>query len=330
MFRIILKIPSEDATMRQVTLGRTGLKIAPLIYGTLTLGPLQANLSPQDGGRLIRFALERGVNLLDTAELYATYPHIRAALDGYAGEVQVASKTHAGDAATARLHVETGLRVLGREAFEIVHIHGATLQDPFVEREGVFHELLKMREEGKLRFIGLSGHYIKALRKALEQPEIAVVHPLINQAGRGIRDGSAAEMAALIHELSRVGKGVYAMKALAGGNLISQARASINYVTSLPGVDALAIGMSSEEQILANLDLVCRGEGSHPRWERLEAERRQIKIMTMFCKGCGNCVPECTNNALRIVDGKAIIDEESCLLCGYCAPACPEFMIRIF
>jgi len=316
--------------IRQVTLGQTGLKIVPLIYGTLTLGPLQANLSPKEGGELIRFALERGVNLLDTAELYASYPHIRAALDGYAGEVLIASKTHAADAATARLHVESGLRALGRETFDIVHIHGATLQDPFVEREGVYHELLKMREEGKLCHVGLSGHYIKALRKALDEPDIAVVHPLINQAGRGIRDGSAAEMATLIDELSRAGKGVYAMKALAGGNLISQARASIRYVTSLPGVDAVAIGMSSEEQILANLDLVCHGHGEHPCWDKLENERRQIKVMTMFCKGCGHCVPECTNNALRIVNGKAQVDEESCLLCGYCAPACPEFMIRIF
>jgi len=316
--------------MHQVPLGQTGLKVTPLIFGTLTLGPLQANLSPQAGGELIRFALEQGVNFLDTAELYGTYPHIRVALDGYPGEVLIASKTHAADAATARRHVETGLKALGRDHFDVVHIHGATLQDPFVEREGVYHELLKLREEGKLRHVGLSGHYIQAVRKVLNEPDVAVVHPLINRAGRGIRDGSAEQMASVIHELSLAGKGIYAMKALAGGNLIRQARESINYVAALPGVDAVAIGMSSREQILGNLDLVCRGEGSHPRWERLENERRQIKVMTLFCKGCGNCVPECTNNALKIVDGKALVDEESCLLCGYCAPACPEFMIRIF
>ena len=46
--------------MSQVALGATGLRINPLVYGTLPLGPLQAGLTPEEGGRLIRHALERG------------------------------------------------------------------------------------------------------------------------------------------------------------------------------------------------------------------------------------------------------------------------------
>ena len=67
--------------MREVALGTTGMRVTPLIYGTLPLGPLQAGLSPAEGGRLIRHALELGVNMLDTAELYETYPHIRAGIE---------------------------------------------------------------------------------------------------------------------------------------------------------------------------------------------------------------------------------------------------------
>ena len=96
--------------MNRVTLGCTGLSINPLVFGTLPLGPLQADLSPDKGGRLIRYALERGVNLLDTAELYQTYPHIRSALDGFSGEALIASKTHANTAEAARLHVVRALR----------------------------------------------------------------------------------------------------------------------------------------------------------------------------------------------------------------------------
>src|SRR6266545_6406020 len=101
--------------MRKAILGNTGMQIFPLVFGTLPLGPLQAGLSPEEGGRLIRHALELGVNLVDTAELYGTYPHICAALDGYSGTVHIASKTHANDAATARSHVERALRELSRE-----------------------------------------------------------------------------------------------------------------------------------------------------------------------------------------------------------------------
>ena len=63
---------------------------------------------------MIRHALEQGVTMIDTAALYGSYPHIRSGLAGWRGQVTIASKTHAADAATARGHVEEALRELGR------------------------------------------------------------------------------------------------------------------------------------------------------------------------------------------------------------------------
>ena len=148
--------------MRKVLLGSTGMAINPLVFGTLPLGPLQARVTPEEGGRLIRHAVERGVNLLDTAELYQTYPHIRAGLDGFTGEVFIATKTHANNAADARAHVERALRELGREQLDIVHLHGARVADPFTERAQVIKELLRLKEEGKIAHVGLSSHFISA------------------------------------------------------------------------------------------------------------------------------------------------------------------------
>ncbi|MDD2944176.1 MAG: aldo/keto reductase [bacterium] len=82
-----------------VQLGNTGISIFPLIFGTLPLGPLQAGLSPQEGARLIRHALEGGVTMIDTATLYGTYPHVRLALQDWHGEVTIATKTHTADPA---------------------------------------------------------------------------------------------------------------------------------------------------------------------------------------------------------------------------------------
>jgi len=315
--------------MKKVALGTTGLYITPLIYGTLPLGPLQAGLSPAEGGKLIRHALELGVNMLDTAELYETYPHIRAGIEGFGGELYIASKTHAPDAPLARAHVERALRELGRERLDLVLLHGARIADPFVERAEVLAELLRMKEEGKIAHVGLSSHFIAAIRKAADHPEIEVVHPLINRIGMGILDGTAEEMAAAIRACSRRGAGVYAMKALAGGNLIAQARASIRYVLDLPGVHAIALGMLSEEEIEANLALVSGGTTDEAVWQQLERKRRKLRIMERFCKGCGMCVPACTNDALSLRDGKAHVDDAACILCGYCGAACPEFIIRV-
>ena len=315
--------------METIRLGGTGLKIGRLVYGTLPLGPLQAGLMPRDAGRLIRMGLELGITMLDTAELYGTYPHIRAALDGFRGEVTIATKTHAADAATARANVERALRELGRERLDIVHCHAARIADPFVERTSVIEELLRMKDEGKIAHVGLSSHYVAAVRKAADHPEIEVVHPLINQTGMGIIDGTSSEMADAILACSRAGKGIYAMKALAGGNLISSARQSIRYVMDLPGVHAVALGMLSEAEITANVSLFSSGITDPTVWGELESKTRRLKVMERFCKGCGQCVPACVNNALSVVEGVATVDEAACVLCGYCGAACPEFIIRV-
>jgi aryl-alcohol dehydrogenase-like predicted oxidoreductase len=315
--------------MNKVSLGATGMRVNRLIFGTLPLGPLQANLSAAEGGALIRHALESGVTLLDTAELYGTYPHIREALRGFTGEVLIASKTHATTAADARSHVLKALQELALERLDIVHIHGARLADPCSDRAEVLEELLLLKEEGKIRHVGLSSHYIAAFRAAAGHPEIDVVHPLVNRTGMGIMDGTAAEMAEAIACCAKSGKGVYAMKALAGGNLISDARASIRYVLGLPGVDALALGMLSRQEIDANLKLCSLDEADDEIWETLEKRRRKFKIMEKFCSGCGACIDACTADALALENGVATVKEAECILCGYCAAACPDFLIRV-
>ncbi|AJE01995.1 aldo/keto reductase [Geobacter pickeringii] len=315
--------------MHHVTLGATGIQFFPLVFGTLPLGPLQAGLSPADGGRLIRHALERGVTMLDTATLYDTYPHVREGVAGWQGEVTIVTKTHANDGPTARAHVEKGLRELGRERLDIVHLHGARVADPFTDRADVLAELARMKEEGKIGHVGLSSHYISAIRKGVEHPEIEVIHPLINRTGMGILDGGPAEMAEAIAACARAGKGVYAMKALAGGNLIAEARASLAYVRGLEGVHGVAIGMLSEGEVGANIALFSGSAPEDDVWRELESRRRKLRIMDNFCKGCGGCLDACASGALSIVDGKAVVDEEACILCGYCAASCPEFIIRV-
>ncbi|HEU0265347.1 MAG TPA: 4Fe-4S binding protein, partial [Geobacterales bacterium] len=216
-----------------------------------------------------------------------------------------------------------------RERLDIVHLHGARLSDPFTDRKGVLDELLRLKDEDKIAHVGLSSHYISAFRLAMSHPEIEVIHPLLNRTGMGILDGSAEEMAEAVAVCARAGKGVYVMKALAGGNLISEARQSLQWVVAQPGVGAAAIGMLSEAEVEANIAFFEQGTLDDTTWSELEKRRRRLKIMERFCSGCGSCVEACTANALSVVNNVAQVDEESCILCGYCAAACPDFMIRV-
>jgi len=310
-------------------LGRTNLQVSRLVFGSLPLGPLQADLSPEEGGALIRYAIELGVNLIDTAELYGTYLHIREALKTVDKQVHIVSKTHAATASDARKHVERALREMDIPKLDLLHIHGARLDNPFVDRAEVFAEMKRMQQEGLIDFLGLSTHYICAVRQAAEHPDIDVIHPLINRTGMGILDGTAEQMAEAIAYAAARDKGIYGMKALAGGNLIKEARASFRYVLGLPGMHALAVGMLSEAEIAGNYRLVTAGEAKSEIWDELEKRERKIQIMENFCKGCGACVPACTNHGIYLENGKAKIKREDCILCGYCAAACPEFIIRV-
>jgi aryl-alcohol dehydrogenase-like predicted oxidoreductase len=312
-----------------IRLGSTGLEIFPLVFGTLPMGPLQANLSPEAGGRIIREALEAGVTMVDTAELYGTYGHVRAGLAGWTGPVAVASKTHAADAPTARAHVERALRETGRERLDIVHMHGSRVERPFVDRVDVFAELFKMKDEGKIGHVGMSSHSVPAVREAMAHPEIEVLHPLVNRAGMGVLGGTRDEMLDAIAACAAAGRGIYAMKALGGGNFIREARANIGWVRSHPFIHAVAIGMLSVDEVRANVRLFEDGTADDAAWKPLEARRRRLRIMTQFCKGCGACVPACASRALAVCGGKAEVDEALCVLCGYCAEACPEFIIRV-
>lgn len=78
-------------------LGNTGLIVSRLCFGGLVIGPLQKNLSVEEGGEVIAEALRLGVNFIDTADLYNTYQHIKRAIDITGITPVIASKSYAYD-----------------------------------------------------------------------------------------------------------------------------------------------------------------------------------------------------------------------------------------
>lgn len=293
------------------------------------MGPLQSDMCPADGGRLIAQALELGVRTIDSAQMYRTYPHIRTAMKLTDVRPTLISKTHAATPAEAREHVMLALSELGVEHIDVFNVHGARLENPFVERADVFAELLKMRDEGLIGAVGLSTHRWKVAALSADYPEVEVLHPLINLPGLGIIDGSADQMATAIQTAAEAGKTVYAMKALGGGNLISEALASLGFVRGLPGVHSVAVGMLSPAEVSANVTYFLRNEIDRETWKLLSRRERKLVAMAQFCLACGTCIEHCSSLAISLVEGKVSVDPEKCVLCGYCAPVCPAFLLRI-
>jgi ferredoxin len=55
-----------------------------------------------------------------------------------------------------------------------------------------------------------------------------------------------------------------------------------------------------------------------------KGRRVEIQIDPCECTGCGSCVDVCPSEAIRLVDGKALIYQEVCNGCGDCVAVCPS------
>ena len=107
---------------RLCTLGRSGLKVSRLCFGTLTMSPLQRGMTPEEGAALLVHAYERGVRFLDTADLYGTYPHIRLALKD-APDYVISTKAYVWDRPTAQAALERAFRGIGRDYIDLFMLH---------------------------------------------------------------------------------------------------------------------------------------------------------------------------------------------------------------
>jgi pyridoxine 4-dehydrogenase len=149
--------------------------------------------------RVLRRAVELGVTLIDTADSYGPYVSedlIREALHPYPDDLVIATKagltrTGPGDwravgrADYLRQCVEMSLRRLGLERIDLFQLHR---EDPRTPLEESLGELKAMRDEGKIRHIGVSEVDVDTVKKARDIVDVVSVQNLYNLADRQHED----------------------------------------------------------------------------------------------------------------------------------------------
>ena len=315
--------------MKKNTFGSTGLEVSELCVGTLPMGPLQTNVPIDTGAEMLLKAMESGVNFFDTAQMYRSYPYLQKAEKQYGKNVIIASKSTAADYKGMEDAITEALKELGRDYVDIFHLHAARVDESvFEQRSGAVEAMLKAKEKGYIRFAGISTHNASVVAKAATVPEMDVIYPLINKAGMGILGGGLPEMLQSIEQVRKSGKGMYAMKALAGGHLVGDMTDAIGYVRAIPGMQSVSIGVVTVEELSLQLRIFNDEKIDTATLAKLKAYK-QLKIMPFLCKSCGICVKSCPNGALSMEDKVPFPDPAKCVLCGYCTPICPEFAIRL-
>lgn len=314
--------------MEYRNLGQTGLKVSRLCFGSLTIGPLQNNLPLRQGTAVIAAALDAGVNFIDTAELYRNYRYIAAAIADRRYEVIVVSKSYAYTYQGMRDSVVQACHGIGRDYVDIFMLHEQTSRLTLKGHSAALRFLTDAKRQGMVRAVGVSTHAVEVVRAAALREEIDVIHCIYNRAGLGIIDGTREDMLAAIKFARSCGKGIYTMKALGGGHLSAHAEDALRWVWQEPAVDAVAVGMKSPSEVAMNVAVCLAQPVPAAVRAAVHAAPRRLFIEA-WCQGCGNCAAHCPMRALRVENGRAVVDREKCVTCGYCGAYCPEFCIKI-
>lgn len=318
--------------MKKNILGNTGLEVTEIGFGVLTVGNTQLNLSIDEGSSVLRYALERGINFLDTAQYYETYPYIKKALKGTNFDPVIASKCLDVTYKDMIFAVEEARKEIDRDVIDIFLLHEVRGEDDFKIRSGAWEALQESKAKGIIKNIGISTHHVDVAELCSEISDLDVLFPLINFKSLGIRhynnQGKKEDMAAAIEKASSKGIGVFAMKAFGGGNLTGNYIEALDYVTKMKGVDSTMIGFGYHSEIDQIFDYC---DGLLSKDFTPDISKKKINIDMGDCEGCGICIERCPNKAIAMSNKNiAVVDHDICLTCGYCAPVCPVRAIIMF
>lgn len=168
--------------MKQNKLGRSDLLVSEMGFGCMSIGTEE-----NKAVRLLHEALDLGINLLDTADLYDAGRNeelVGKAIQGRRSEVVLATKVGnrrvpgqegwAWDASKAYIlsAVKDSLRRLGTDYIDLYQLHGGTLDDPIEETIEAFEQL---KREGVIRYYGISSIRPNVVREYVSRSNIVSV-----------------------------------------------------------------------------------------------------------------------------------------------------------
>ena len=315
--------------MDKIILGKTGLEATSVSFGAL---PVQ-RCKMEEGVRLLRSAYDNGVRFFDTARAYSdSEEKIGKALSDVRHNIVITSKSPAENGADYMKDLETSLRMLKTDYIDVYQFHNRQFTIAPGGADGLYDAALKAKQQGKIRFIGLTQHSLKFANEAIDSGNFDTLQFPFSYL-------ASEDDTKLVEKCISSGMGFIAMKALSGG-LLTNARAIHAFMRAHKGVVPIyGIQRQSElEEFLA-----ADREGVTLNDELLAViEKDRKELIGSFCRGCGYCMP-CPvgiplNNASRLIqlltrspigpwmqpEFKAQMDKvEDCIHCGVCATRCP-------
>ncbi|ANF96461.1 aldo/keto reductase [Paenibacillus bovis] len=175
-----------NAMINRRKLGNTGLEVSPLSLGAAPLGHVFGHIDEDQGVRAVLEAFEQGVNLVDTSPYYGVTRSeqvLGRALRQLPRERYILS-TKAGryndrefDFSRQRIldSVDESLQRLGTDYADILLLHDIEFGDLNIVLDEAIPALQQLKQEGKIRFYGVSCLPLEGYRRVLEHTDLDVI-----------------------------------------------------------------------------------------------------------------------------------------------------------
>ena len=166
-------------------LGRTGLDVSSVSFGTAPLGDMFGAADDDAALKSVHHALDAGINFFDSSPYYGhglAEERLGVALKGRRDGVVVGTK--AGrygfdefDFSPKRIRdgVHRSLQLLQTDYVDVLQLHDIEFVSLGAVFTDAYGELVRLRDEGKCRFIGMTGYPLHTLRRAITETDLDVV-----------------------------------------------------------------------------------------------------------------------------------------------------------
>jgi aryl-alcohol dehydrogenase-like predicted oxidoreductase len=254
-----------------VTLGKTGVKVTRLAFGTGSMsGQVQRDLGQEQFTRLVRYAHERGVRFFETAESYGgMHEMLGIALQGVPRDsYRLMTKVTTHDGVNPQDKIDQLRRMAKTEYFDIVLLHWQHTPtwptDSLKWQDGISEAQLKQAVLSH----GASVHGLPALRKVPDTKWLQVA--MIRMNHKGVRMdgedyntselGNVSEVVTHVKKVRKEGVGVISMKLVGEGQFTQRAdrQAAMKFAFRHAGVNSVTVGYKNTAEIdeaIENLNL---------------------------------------------------------------------------